>query len=672
MNGDSIFEKVKSAARIAEVVERFGVKLDRAGKACCPFHNEDTPSFSVKKEDNIFKCFGCGESGDAIHFVAKIKNIEPLEAAKTLAEMYGIDADNRPHSGGKQRGDKIPAPVKKTDHKANCGGVRAIKEYIMSCIATVSRTDYFSRRGLSEDTIRKFCLGFDEKKQAVVIPYSSKLEYYQTRSVIDKQFRKPSTEEAGAEPLYNFDAISKAKNGAVFVVESPICALSIMQCGGLAVSTCGVGGASKIIAEVKRKKPDCIFVLCFDNDDAGRKAQQDLANELYELNAKFITYNVAGEKKDPNDLLMANPSALSANVKAAVAAAKQQFSKLKKLFSASELQQKRIRPIRWIVRELLPEGVTIVCAPSKFGKSWMMMQLCTAIAEGKNFLNYETVQCDCVYFSLEDSERRFQSRLNTTLSGKAAPPNFYGSVECSSMANGLFGELEELMESHPKIGLIVIDTFQRVRQGQGKNESAYASDYREIGEFKIFAEKYGIGILLVHHLRKQIDEADIFNMINGSMGLMGASDTTWILARKKRTDENTSFVATGRDISDINLILFLDKTVFHWEVIGSAEDQTRLEAKKEYEGNPVIKTIKALVAKYPQGWRGNCTEIKLKIYEETGELYTKSVESIGRVINGYGDRLLADGITHREERGKKHYFANKRATLFQYSERDDE
>jgi DNA primase len=90
---DGLFERVKAAVGIADVAERFGgLKLDRSGKACCPFHSEKTPSFSVKKSDNIFKCFGCGESGDAIDFVAKLKGIESLDAAKLIAEAFGISA----------------------------------------------------------------------------------------------------------------------------------------------------------------------------------------------------------------------------------------------------------------------------------------------------------------------------------------------------------------------------------------------------------------------------------------------------------------------------------------------------------------------------------------------------------------------------------------------------
>lgn len=664
---ESIFEKVKGVAKVAEVVERFGIKLDRSDKACCPLHQEKTPSFSIDKKNNKWKCFGCGKGGDCIDFVAEYKGLDNIEAAKLLADIYGV---SEAVSNGNKAINKVTKVSNPPPHDPNVGLKTSITEYIKDCEKDIAQTDYFNRRGLTGEIIKHFHLGFDSKKRCVVIPYSSELSYYQTRSIDSKEFRKPPTNMAGQEPLFNPAAL--LKGGFVFVVESPICAMSIMQSGGLAVALCGATGGQKLIRELKSKKTKCTFILSLDNDKPGQSAQQDLANELYEMNIKFVKYNIAGKCNDPNELLMTDPKALEANIKTAVAVARKEFSKLKKLFTAKELQGKKIKPIRWIVRELLPEGVTLVCAPSKYGKSWMMMQLCTAVAEGKLFLGYDTVQCDCAYFSLEDSERRFQSRLNIVLKEKDAPPNFYGSIECSAMNGGLFQELEELMETYPKIGLVVIDTFQRVRQGAAKTESAYAADYREIGEFKAFSEKHNVGIILVHHLRKQIDDSDIFNMINGSMGLMGASDTTWILAKKKRQELNTAFVATGRDVADINLVLCLDRSTFHWEVIGSADDQARLEAKREYEQNPVIRTIKALVEKCQEGWIGNCTDLKCKIYEETGSLYTKSVESIGKAISNYKDWLLHDGIRHSEARGKRHHFQKKSNTLFHYTEKDDD
>jgi len=256
MSNESIFERVKSTVQVADVVERFGVKLDRAGKACCPFHSEKTPSFSVDRKKNVWHCFGaCGEGGDAIDFLSKLKGIDGLEAARVLAEIYGI---SEPTRGGSAAVGKSHKPPVRSAPRASSGGSAAIKEYLTRCVAAVSRTEYWKARGISDDTVRRFFLGYDAEKQAVTIPYSSKLEYYQTRSVGGKEFRKPKTEDAGAEPIYNAEAITKSK-GAVFVVESPICAISIMQCGGSAISTNGTG-LQKLIAEVKSKKPSCIFV----------------------------------------------------------------------------------------------------------------------------------------------------------------------------------------------------------------------------------------------------------------------------------------------------------------------------------------------------------------------------------------------------------------------------
>ena len=113
-------DELRSRVSVADVVGA-KVKLVRKGKeymGLCPFHNEKTPSFSVKKEDNIFKCFGCGESGDAITFVAKLKGIEPIEAAREIAEKYHIEIEDKKYSKSS-----------------------TITDYLKRCIADVSKTD---------------------------------------------------------------------------------------------------------------------------------------------------------------------------------------------------------------------------------------------------------------------------------------------------------------------------------------------------------------------------------------------------------------------------------------------------------------------------------------------------------------------------------------------------
>lgn len=661
---ENIFEKVKNAVNIVEVVERYGIKLDRNDKACCPFHNEKTPSFSVKKSENIFKCFGCGESGDAIDFVSKLKEIESLEAAKLLAEMYCIDSE--PY--GRIKENIKPCPKKqRQSQKTKAVLKQEIKNYITACNANITQSDYFAGRGLTAETIKRFHLGYDTQKHCVVIPYSSKLDYYQTRSVDGKDFRKPPTDKAGEEPLWGAKALEGS--GAVFVVESPICAMSIEQCGGRAVSICGTG-IQKLIHTVRDMTLKCVLILSLDNDSPGKTAQQELARSLFEMGKQFIVHNISADKKDPNELHISDADALKANISDAAKAAKQKFSKLKDLFRVSELQKADIPPIKWIVKGLLPEGLSLLAAPSKYGKSWMMMQLCIAVAEGKPFLEKQTVKCDVAYFSLEDSPRRFRDRSNSVTKGEFAPPGYFGMVKALSMATGLFEQLEELMDINPNTGLIIIDTFQKVRGGQMKNESVYGADYREMSAMKTFADKHRISLLLVHHLRKQDDDSDVFNRINGSMAIMGASDTSWVMSRKKRGDTNTILTVTGRDVDDAELIIAFDKPTFSWNLVGNAEEEASRRARAEYEGHPVVKTVKKLVEKNPQGWRGNCSEIKLQIYEQTGTLFDGSADTVGRTISKYLDRLSADGIVHTEERGKRHVFSKKQPTLFSYQSDD--
>lgn len=88
-----IIQQIQLQADIVEVVGDY-VALKKQGQnlwACCPFHNEKTPSFSVAPAKGIFKCFGCGKSGDTIKFVMELEGVSYPEALKHLAKKYGID-----------------------------------------------------------------------------------------------------------------------------------------------------------------------------------------------------------------------------------------------------------------------------------------------------------------------------------------------------------------------------------------------------------------------------------------------------------------------------------------------------------------------------------------------------------------------------------------------------
>ena len=90
----NLFENVKAVVTVRQVAEHYGLKVGRGNMACCPFHNDHTPS--MKLNEDYFYCFGCGATGDMIDLVARLFNLSSYDAAKKLAYDFGIDPDKPP------------------------------------------------------------------------------------------------------------------------------------------------------------------------------------------------------------------------------------------------------------------------------------------------------------------------------------------------------------------------------------------------------------------------------------------------------------------------------------------------------------------------------------------------------------------------------------------------
>ena len=277
--------------------------------------------------------------------------------------------------------------------------------------------------------------------------------------------------------------------------------------------------------------------------------------------------------------------------------------------SAADLQRKNLPPIRFIVDRLITVGLSILASPPKYGKSWMVLALCLAVASGGRFLGYTTNQCGCLYLALEDSQRRLKTRMNKLLAGKPAPAGFHFATTASPIDGGLFDELEDFLKKHPDTGLIVVDTLQRVRGASHGKEGAYAADYREVGSLKAFADQHNVALLLVHHLRKMKDDGDPFNMISGTVGISGAADTAMVLTKEKREDSNATFSVVGRDVESSDTILQFNKETCYWENLGDADWFAEQQAHQEYQESPLVKTIKKLLEQSPDGWEGTAQQL---------------------------------------------------------------
>ncbi len=150
--------KILDAVQIVDVVGDF-VTLKRRGAnyiACCPFHNEKTPSFSVSPSKGIYKCFGCGKSGTAVGFVMEHENISYLEALKYLAKKYHIEVVEK-----EETAEEI---AQRQKHESLLLVSEFAGKFFQDSLQTPEGQtiayQYFRSRGLEDETIRKYGLGW--------------------------------------------------------------------------------------------------------------------------------------------------------------------------------------------------------------------------------------------------------------------------------------------------------------------------------------------------------------------------------------------------------------------------------------------------------------------------------------------------------------------------------
>lgn len=159
MIDQATIDRIFSSANIVDVIGDF-VTLKKKGvnyQACCPFHNEKTPSFVVSPSKGLFKCFGCGKGGNAVTFVMEHENMTYPEALKYVAKKYGIEvAEKEQTPEEKRRNDDRESMMVVSSYAADYF-VRTLHETPEGKSVGIG---YFRERGFSDATIRKFGLGY--------------------------------------------------------------------------------------------------------------------------------------------------------------------------------------------------------------------------------------------------------------------------------------------------------------------------------------------------------------------------------------------------------------------------------------------------------------------------------------------------------------------------------
>lgn len=341
--------------------------------------------------------------------------------------------------------------------------------------------------------------------------------------------------------------------------------------------------------------------------------------------------------------------------------------------AADRLQRLNLPPVRWVVKGLLPQGAAVLSASSKVGKSWMALDLAIAVAQGTQFLGRECSACGVLYLALEDSYNRLRDRLGKLLGGAAAPKDLALLTDCMTMDDDGFGEmLRGYAKGHPGLGLVIVDTLQRIRGSAGARESMYAQDYREMGALKALADELGVCMLFVHHNRKMPDETDPFNLISGSTGIMGVADTVWVITKKKRTEERATLHVTGRDVLQESLALRFDKEQFRWRYLGTQEQVRFQEEETLWRRNPLGGAIRALLSRHNGEWAGTATQLLEALNAYSPQPVAEDPHKLGFMLRKAGNNLARfDSIVYEAKPGPStnHCFVTKDALVKAMKER---
>jgi DNA primase len=340
----AFLDELRARTSLSTLVGRT-VKLQKAGrewKACCPFHNEKTPSFYVNDEKGFWHCFGCGVHGDAIRWLTDARGLPFIDAVKELADAAGME---------------LPAPDPRSQARAErAAGLHEVMEAAqrwfeeqLGGLEGAEARAYLERRGITEDTRKRFGFGFAPDSRGklrtalasfgnealveaglLIRPEGEREPYDRFRGRLTfpirdhrgrviafsarilgtgepKYLNSPETAlfDKG-RTLFNIDRAAAASREAkrVIVVEGQMDVIALDQAGlGEAVAPLGTALTETQLALLWRLS--ACPILCFDGDSAGQKAAvRGALRALPHVGpGRSLAFATLPAGKDPDDLV---------------------------------------------------------------------------------------------------------------------------------------------------------------------------------------------------------------------------------------------------------------------------------------------------------------------------------------------------------------------------------
>lgn len=453
----------------------------------------------VSKDGIHYKCFGCGMSADVFDIYCLVTGM-PLNTnfrrkKESLYNMLGIIVDgeisdckcndekcNEKKEEIKMNDNLIKktseevTKVEQTKSENNEDKKEKCESFIKQCKEALAKCDkaqlYLLNRGINLATMRSADLGYDKAHDAIVIPYPNS-SYYISRRIEttpgQNSYFFPPTEVAGKKTLFRDFALYDDSKKYLFIVESQICALSILQENTDkkvdVVALGGVGEVNKLLDILKSKKINKQLVLALDSDEVGKRTQEKLKEELKKIDIDFVESSICNQfYKDPNSALVSDKETFKNDIKndverlRTVAESKIYKDNVSSYIANSfltEIEEVKKQKIKMTKFKTLDEnlgglrpGLYTVGAISSLGKTTLMHSIADNLASDN-----ETV----LYFSLEQT--RFEL-VSKSLTRQAFLDDEYTSCTSAAIRDGKYNVTSEMLSKYTnKVGnkLSIID-----------------------------------------------------------------------------------------------------------------------------------------------------------------------------------------------------------------------
>ncbi|QUH21007.1 DNA primase [Alkaliphilus sp. B6464] len=339
---EELINEVKDSNEIIDVISQY-IQVKSVGssyKALCPFHSENTPSFIINREKQIYKCFGCGEGGDVVRFIMKIENLDFIESVRLLAKRANIEIKSTESSEEVKREIKEKNLCYEINRKVGLYFYRNLTKKPNPAL------EYLVNRGLNPKTLASFGLGYainswdnlilylqregyqlsDIQKCGLIRPNKQNgyYDYFRNRIMfpifnirgdvvgfggrvmdnsLPKYLNSPETKIFNkSNILYGLNFARKnINNRQMILVEGYMDVIALHQAGFKNVVASLGTSLTKYHGQLLKKYCDEV-IICFDGDTAGIKATMRSVDILNEVECQFRIMTLP-EGKDPDDFI---------------------------------------------------------------------------------------------------------------------------------------------------------------------------------------------------------------------------------------------------------------------------------------------------------------------------------------------------------------------------------